>query len=174
MESKVYISAGSNVGDRYAFLAKAVENLKQHDMIKLDRISSFYETLPYGNFNQNNFINLVLSLRTTLVPKELFDYLKIIEKKIGRTESEKWGPREIDLDILLFDDLIYKDDVLTIPHPELLKRDFVVEPLLEIEPEITHPVEQKKIKDLLYLLESKTIVNKKVKTIFESTELKNE
>ena len=174
MESKVFISAGSNVGNKMAFLAEACERLNEHSMIKLDNVSSIYETLPYGNSNQGNFVNLVLSIRTSMRPKELLVYLKQIERAIGRSESERWGPREIDLDILLMDDLIYNDDILTIPHPELLKRDFVVDPLLEIEPEITHPVEQKKIKDLLYLLESKTIIHKKLNTIFESTEVTNE
>ena len=174
MESKVYLSLGSNVGNKMAYVSEACQKLNEHGMIKIDNASSIYETLPYGNSDQGNFINLVLSINTSLRPKELFVYLKQVERAIGRNDSERWGPREIDLDILLFDDLVYKDRSLTIPHPELLKRDFVVEPLLEIEPEIYHPAEQKKIKDLLYLLESKTIIHKKPNTIFESTEITNE
>ncbi|MBL1211767.1 MAG: 2-amino-4-hydroxy-6-hydroxymethyldihydropteridine diphosphokinase [Ignavibacteriae bacterium] len=174
MESKVYLSAGSNVGDRISYLKSALSKANSKNDISVQNISSIYETLPFGKTDQNNFKNIVISLRTTLSYLELFKEIKNIEKEIGRSKTERWGPREIDIDILLFDDKIIDTDKLTIPHKGILERDFVVKPLLEIEPEISHPVKQKKIKDLLYLLASKTIINKTPNSILGITEITDE
>ena len=174
MESKVYLSAGSNVGDKISYLKSALIKLSSNKNIALQKISSLYETLPFGKTDQNNFMNIVFSLLTSYSPIDLFNEIKQIESEIGRSKTERWGPREIDLDILLFDNMIIENDHIVIPHKGLLERDFVIKPLLEIEPEISHPVKHKKIKDLLYLLTSKTIINKSPNSILGITEITDE
>jgi 2-amino-4-hydroxy-6-hydroxymethyldihydropteridine diphosphokinase len=174
MESKVYLSAGSNVGDRISYLKSALVKLNSNNRISVQKISSIFETLPFGKTDQNNFMNIALRLLTSFTPFELFDEIKNIETEIGRSKTERWGPREIDLDILLFDNIMIENDELVIPHKGILERDFVVKPLLEIEPEISHPVKQKKIKDLLYLFTNKTIINKSPNSILGITEITDE
>ena len=104
------------------------------------KISSIYETKPFGNIEQDNFLNAVLNIETMYTPTELFIFLKQFEKKLGRNGSIRWGPREIDLDILFYNDLIYSDENITIPHKGITDRDFVLVPLTEIEPELIHPL----------------------------------
>lgn len=111
-------------------------------------ISSFYETKPFGIKKQNDFVNAVIKIDTDYNPFELFEFLKQAEKELGRTETIRWGPREIDLDILLYNDLIYSDENLTIPHKGILERDFVIIPLCEIEPDLIHPTANKKISEI--------------------------
>lgn len=108
-------------------------------------MSSVYETKPYGVKEQGNFYNAAAKIRTDYDLVELFYFLKSIEMDLGRTEKEKWGPREIDLDILFYNDEIYHDEILNVPHTEIEKRDFVLIPLCEIEQELVHPVSHKKI-----------------------------
>lgn len=126
----------------------AVELIDQSPECEVEAISSIYETLPYGVVDQDNFFNAVLKIKTNFKPKELFHFLKSLETKVGRNITTKWGPREIDLDILFFNDLIYSDDEITIPHKDLLNRDFVLVPLIEIEPELIHPEFKKKIAEI--------------------------
>lgn len=113
-----------------------------------------HETEPWGVKDQPRFINMTIEIETGLESKELLRILKIVEKELGRKESFKWGPRSIDLDILLFDDLVLKEDNLEIPHPLMHERDFVLKPLCEIAPDIIHPVLKKKICDLVKKLEN--------------------
>ena len=98
-----------------------------------------YETKPFGNVNQGNFLNAVISINTEYWLKELFYLLKRIEEKLGRIISEKWGPREIDLDLLFYDKTIYSDSRLNIPHPGIMERDFVIVPFCEINPDFIIP-----------------------------------
>jgi len=140
-----YISFGSNVGDRIQNILKAIELLKE--IGKIDAISTIYESPPWGVEDQPEFLNGVLRLKTHTPPIELLTQLKEIEKKVGRKERQRWGPREIDLDILLCDNAIIMLSFLVVPHPHMTERDFVLFPLLEIERELIHPLYKKPLKE---------------------------
>ncbi len=155
----VYIGFGSNVGDRLTNIQNSLKLIEGHPGCKIYKISSVYESKAFGNLNQDNFYNMVAKVKTNLDPPQLFKFLKDIEKKIGRVKREKWGPREIDLDILLYDDLVFSEPGLTIPHKGILERYFVLIPLLEIEPEIIHPVLNKYLSDFSWKTE-KNIIRK--------------
>ena len=103
-------------------------------------VSSIYESRPLGNLVQENYLNGVLKIKTRFSPTNLFEFLKKIEMELGRTDRVKWADREIDLDILFYNDLIYRDDKITIPHIGIAERDFVLKPLCDIDPEFIHPV----------------------------------
>jgi 2-amino-4-hydroxy-6-hydroxymethyldihydropteridine diphosphokinase len=146
--SVVYLSLGSNIGDRETNLKKAVDKIKQNK-IQIIKESRIYETKPYGIKEQRDFLNLALKIETTHTPQKLIKILLDIEKEMGRVRDVKWGPRIIDIDILFYDSLIINDENLIIPHPELHNRLFVLEPLSEIAPDFIHPVIKKSIIDLL-------------------------
>lgn len=158
MENKVYLGLGSNKGDKLDNIKKAIKALNLLSGSKVTGCSSLYETIPYGNVKQDDFYNAVCEFTTNLLLPDLFDSVKNIEIQLGRQKGEKWGPREIDIDILLYNDLIYKDERLTIPHKELIKRDFVVKPLLELNPAIIHPELKIKLADVKFTVEDKYII----------------
>lgn len=160
MANEVYLGLGSNKGDREKYIIDAVNKIIQQNKIVLQLTSSLYETKPFGFENQNNFLNLVISVRTNAEALKLLDILKDIEKKVGRTNSFKWGPREIDIDILLFGDIVIDEEKLTIPHKHLMNRDFFYIPILEINPNILLPESGKKLKDLIPSKNENFIVNK--------------
>ena len=144
----VYIGIGSNLGNREENCEKAINLLSQKGIEVLKR-SSFYETEPRGVKEQPKFINAALEVETDLEPEELLKTIKGIETDLGRVSGIRWGPRLIDLDILLYDDLTVKTDNLEIPHPGVKDRDFVLIPLSDIAPDKVHPVLKKSIKELL-------------------------
>ena len=162
----VFIGIGSNEGDKTANIKSAIDLISKVEDCKVEKVSSVYETLPFGDIKQNNFLNAVIKITTALNPQELFIELKQIEKKLGRIVHEKWGPREIDLDILFFNDLIISDEIITLPHKGIIYRDFVLVPLIEIEPELVHPVFNKKIVDFVLDLKTKNIINKLSEPLF--------
>ena len=123
-----------------AFIENAIEKIRSSINCEVKAVSSIYESKPLGNLNQGNFLNGVLEIETTLSPVELFKFLKKIEKDLGRKESIKWAEREIDLDILFYNNLIYRDEYITIPHIGIVEREFVLIPLCDIDPEFIHPV----------------------------------
>lgn len=125
----------------------AVELIDQNPDCEVESASSIYETVPYGEVPQSEFFNAVIKVKTNLELKELFHFLKSVEVKVGRNRREKWGPREIDLDILFFNNIIYSDEEISVPHKDLLNRDFVIVPLLEIEPDLVHPANNKKLNE---------------------------
>jgi len=133
----VYLGLGANLGDRRATLSLARERLA--GVLQDIRCSRLYETPPWGVEQQPRFLNAVCCGRTTLAPPELLVYLKSLERELGRVPTAHWGPRVIDVDILLFDDLVYATADLTIPHPRLHERAFVLVPLLELAPALRHP-----------------------------------
>lgn len=143
----VYLSLGSNVGDRKDYLDTAKKLLSP--CVEALEASSIYETEPWGYTDQPDFLNQVLYGKTVLKPRELLSCLKGIEERMGRKETFKYGPRVIDIDILLYGEEVYQDDVLKIPHSRLLERAFVLVPLAELAPEVIHPLEVRKIQDLL-------------------------
>ena len=146
--SIAYISIGSNLGDREEN-CKQVLRLLNANGIFIKKQSRMYETEPWGVKDQPKFINMAVEAETDKKPEELLRILKEIEKEIGRTETVKWGPRVIDLDILFYDDLILKIPGLEIPHPLLHERDFVLKPLCEIASDKKHPVTGKTVKEML-------------------------
>ena len=155
-----YIGIGSNEGDRLNYIKRSISFICELEDCEVTAVSSLYETSPFGGVNQENFFNAVLKISTSFNPKQLFNKLKEIEDKLGRVQLEKWGPRKIDLDILFFNDLIFSDEIITLPHKGLIYRDFVLVPLIEIEQEIMHPVFNKKLSEFIDLLETRNIINK--------------
>ncbi|MCF6147782.1 MAG: 2-amino-4-hydroxy-6-hydroxymethyldihydropteridine diphosphokinase [Candidatus Kuenenia sp.] len=141
----VYIALGSNLGDREENLKNAYDHIIGSEKIQPGKFSRFYETVPVGGPPQPMFLNAVLEMQTSMEPHQLLEELQRIELLMGRIRGEKWGPRIIDLDILLFGDRIVEDDTLKIPHPFMHERMFVLEPLVEIAPHMVHPVLKKKI-----------------------------
>ncbi|MDH4231183.1 MAG: 2-amino-4-hydroxy-6-hydroxymethyldihydropteridine diphosphokinase [Nitrospirota bacterium] len=144
----VYIGLGSNLGDRKKNCLRAIGLLKQNGL-SVTRQSSIYETKPWGVTEQPEFVNMAVKAETELAPFQLLALLKKIEKDMGRQETVRWGPRILDLDILLYDDIIMNTETLTIPHPLMQEREFVLRPLSEIAGEKVHPVLKKKIGELL-------------------------
>ena len=148
MNNVAYIGIGSNVGVQINKIDFAVELINESPYCEVTAVSSIYESLPYGQIEQEDFFNAVIEIKTYFEPKDLFHFLKSIEKRVGRKLAEKWGPREIDLDILFYNDLIYSDEDIKIPHKDMLNRDFVVVPLIEIAPDLIHPELHKKISEI--------------------------
>ena len=148
----VYIGIGTNLGNRQKNCSRAIELLEKRGIF-VKKMSSMHETEPWGVTDQPQFINVALEVETELEPYHLLRTLKDIEREIGRGETFKWGPRIIDLDILLFDDLVLREPSLQIPHPLMQERDFVLKPLCDIAPEKIHPLLRVRICDLLKKLE---------------------
>ncbi|MDO8734963.1 MAG: 2-amino-4-hydroxy-6-hydroxymethyldihydropteridine diphosphokinase [Elusimicrobiota bacterium] len=143
----VFLGLGSNRGDRKKNILKAIKLLKESGQ-KVLRLSSMHETKPYGYKKQKKFLNAAVKLKTKLLPLELLELCKKIEKKIGRTKSFRWGPREIDVDILFFGKKVIKSKKFTIPHSDLHNRNFVLIPLVEIAPNFVHPVLKKRVSEM--------------------------
>lgn len=147
MSYPVYLALGSNLGDRMENLLAAVRGL--FPRAPVCRVSPVYETPPWGYLDQPNFLNMVVEVQTSLSPRELLDYLKELEVKIGREKSVPNGPRQIDLDILFYENQIYQDEELTIPHPRLRGRAFVLLPMADLTSNFIHPVYKLRISGLL-------------------------
>ena len=146
----VYIGIGSNLGDPYENCIRAVEIIREHPFCEIESLSPFYRTAPVGVEGENWFINAVLSINTSLSSAQLIDMLLEIEIKMGRVRSGiRWESRIIDLDILLIGNEIINDKNLTVPHPRMHTRRFVMAPLVDIAPELVHPVQGKSMADIL-------------------------
>jgi 2-amino-4-hydroxy-6-hydroxymethyldihydropteridine diphosphokinase len=152
--AKVYIGFGSNLGDREGYIKRAL-SLMEKEGIHIEAISPIIETEPYGREDQPLFLNGVLKARTEIPPLKLLKILKKIEKETGRKQREKWGPREIDLDILFYDDLVLNTEELKIPHSDLHNRMFVLKPLVDLDPDFIHPILKKTIRELYEELREK-------------------
>lgn len=144
----VYLSTGSNLGNRENYLLQAEEAITEL-VGHIDARSSVIETAPWGKTDQPNFLNRVLRVKTKLPPLFLMETLLQIERDMGRNRHEKWGPRIIDLDILFFDNRIIDEEGLCVPHPHLHERDFVLKPMVEIAPDFMHPIMEKTVAELL-------------------------
>jgi 2-amino-4-hydroxy-6-hydroxymethyldihydropteridine diphosphokinase len=135
-----YVGLGSNLGDRRAQIDTALERLAAIPSTRVDAVSSVYESEPVGGPDQPPFLNAVARLETALDPRTLIWNLQRIETSMGRVRRERWGPRTIDLDLLLFGAELLEEPGLTVPHPELARRAFVLVPLVELDPMLVHPV----------------------------------
>ena len=151
---RVFLGLGSNLGDRQKYLDTAIEELGKDMSVSVKKVSSFIETEPYGPVEQPDFLNGVVEIETTLEPEELLLIIHDIEQEAGRERIIHWGPRTLDIDILLFDDMVINTETLTIPHPEMHKREFVLKPLSEIAPYIVHPLFMKTTVQILDELKS--------------------
>jgi len=138
--ASVYIGLGSNVGDRELYLSSAVRMIKDRTSPELLIESSILETKAVDYIDQPDFLNQVILIETGIPPDELLQILKDIEKTLGRVKRFDKGPREIDLDILLYENIVMKNSSLVIPHPEILNRDFIIAHLIELNPELRNPL----------------------------------
>ena len=145
--SFAYIALGSNLGDKEKNLRRALLLLTQQG-VEVVRVSSFLSTEPYGVTDQPQFLNAVACVRTSLAPLALLDVLLATELAMGRVRLRHWGERNIDLDLLLYEDVVLDTPRLCLPHPDMQNRDFVLLPLAEIAPELKHPTLQKTIWEL--------------------------
>jgi len=155
-----YIGIGSNLGTPGKNCIEAIEKISNTKDIKIISRSSFYQTEPIGEVQQDWFVNSAIKIKTNLSPTHLLSNLLNIESAMGRTREEKWGPRLIDLDLLFYGNLILRKKGLTLPHPEILKRKFVLIPMSEIAENLVHPTLKKTIKTLLQESSDGTVVKK--------------
>ncbi len=148
--ARVFLSIGSNLGDRVANIQQAVSMLSLDNRIKILKTSSFYETQPWGNKNQPWFINAAMAIETVLDPEEVLSIFQNIEAKLGRKRElfKKWSERTLDIDILMYDEQIINSKNLIIPHPYMHERAFVLVPMLEVKADLVHPIFNKTISEL--------------------------
>ena len=152
---KVYVGVGSNLGEREEYMKLAEERVSALPNTKNFKAAQIIETEPYGYTEQGKFLNTVYVIETLDTPEEFLEKLHEIENEAERKREIHWGPRTLDLDILLYDDLVTEDETLTIPHPELTKRLFVLEPLCVLCPRGVHPLERRRYSDILEDLKGK-------------------
>ena len=152
-----YIALGSNIGDSEAYLKEAIDKLDHLPTSRVEKVSSFLVTAPYGVTDQPDFLNGCLKLQTLLYPEELLRELNRIEQEAGRERIIHWGPRTLDLDILFYDNEIIDTVELHVPHIDMENRDFVLKPMVEIAPYLRHPVLNLTMEQLLKKLEEKTL-----------------
>ena len=151
---EVYLSVGSNMGDKEAYIRNAASELDKHPLIRVEKVSTLITTKPYGGVEQDDFVNGAIKIKTVLAPEQLLDELHIIETAADRKRALRWGPRTLDLDIVFYDKLVYESDRLIIPHVDVANREFVLKPMAEIAPNFRHPILHKTVAELLQTLQS--------------------
>jgi 2-amino-4-hydroxy-6-hydroxymethyldihydropteridine diphosphokinase len=145
--SQVLLSLGTNLGERRQNLRRAVRLLDRE--MTVTAVSPIYETEPWGEPDQPDFLNICLAATTTQLPRQLLTTIKQIEQDLGREETYRWGPRLIDIDIILYDDVVVAEEWLNIPHARLAERAFVLAPLADIAPDWVHPITGKTVVEML-------------------------
>jgi 2-amino-4-hydroxy-6-hydroxymethyldihydropteridine diphosphokinase len=148
-DNLAYIGIGSNLGDKVKNCLEAIERIVKAEENELIGQSSLYQTEPWGNEDQDWFVNAVIKIKTSLNPEDLLKQLRTVEEQLKKRKEERWGPRNIDLDILFFNDEVIETPDLTIPHPSLHLRRFVLVPLHEICPDFIHPQLKLSVRELL-------------------------
>lgn len=151
----IFLGLGTNLGNRLDNLQRAVDGLGRD--VHVTAVSPVYETEPWGMTDQPAFFNACLAANTRLTPIQLLQFIKNLEIELGRLPAEKWGPRLIDIDLLLYDDFVLYDDALVVPHPYMLERAFVLRPLADIAPQFIHPLAQKHIAELVTAVDATTV-----------------
>lgn len=159
--NRAYISVGSNIGNRFDYLKKSIQLLQSTEGVKVNAVSSIYETDPVGYVNQAAFLNIVLELGVLLTPLELLKKCNEIEHELGRIRDIRWGPRTVDLDILLYNEENMKTEKLTIPHPRMMERGFVLVPLVELNPELVEPLTKQSLLKLAHVQKEGVYIWKK-------------
>ena len=159
--ARAYVGLGSNLGDKAGNIRQALDMLDRADDVSVLAVSSLYETEPEGYEDQDWFVNAAAQIETALLPRTLLKLFKEIERVIGRKESVRWGPRKIDLDLLLYDQLCFESQDVTVPHPRMHQRAFVLAPLAEIAADVLHPILDKTIETLL----GELVVTKRVRPL---------
>lgn len=152
---QAYLGIGSNLGDKAAYMEKAVSKLKADKKIRAVRTSDWIVTKPYGGVEQDDFLNGAISLETLYSPLELLHLLQSVEKEAGRERKIHWGPRTLDLDLLFYEDFISDEAELMVPHPDMQNREFVLRPLDQLCPYYEHPLLHKTVRQMLKELEEK-------------------
>ncbi|WP_075526382.1 2-amino-4-hydroxy-6-hydroxymethyldihydropteridine diphosphokinase [Sporosarcina ureilytica] len=145
--NEAFISIGSNIGERHIYLQSAIQALDELDTVSVEKVSSIYETEPVGYTEQADFLNVVVFIKTELSAHELLTICQQIEQGLGRERTIRWGPRTLDLDILLYNQDNIETENLIVPHPRMDERAFVLIPLLEIVPDVVHPVSGKRFSE---------------------------
>lgn len=153
--NSVYLSLGTNMGDREKNLKDAVNIIKRFDSTKIIKVSKIYETEPWGYTDQGNFLNLCLEIKTSLSPYELLEKCQDAEQYLKRERLIRWGPRTIDIDILLYNDIICEDEKLILPHPRIQERAFVLIPLMDLNEELI--IKGQDLKDWLKVVDLKEV-----------------
>lgn len=151
MMNTVFISLGSNIGNRFGYLQQAVRLLQQVERMNVVNVSSVYETDPVGYEDQAAFLNMVVEIKTSLTPHEILKKCNEIEAQLGRTREIHWGPRTVDLDILLYNEENMKTQDLIIPHPRMMERGFVLIPLVELQVNLVDPQSKQLIADVAHV-----------------------
>ena len=157
---RAFVGLGSNLGDREAQIRLALDALRHIPDTRVVRVSSIYDTEPVGEVHQPSFLNAVAQLDTQLSARQLLWNLQLIERRLGRVRAQRWGPRTIDLDLLLFGDLVLDEPDLKIPHPELTRRAFVLVPLVELDPLLVHPESGETLLQILTRLDPRPLVKR--------------
>ena len=152
---RAYLGLGSNLGDKETYLNQAVKSVDETRGCQVEKVSSYLVTEPYGGVEQDDFLNACLCLKTYLSPEELLKRLHEIEQDAHRERIVRWGPRTLDLDILLYDDLILETEELILPHMDMENREFVLKPLSEIAPNLRHPILHRTMRQLADQLAAK-------------------
>ncbi|OPJ57050.1 2-amino-4-hydroxy-6-hydroxymethyldihydropteridine diphosphokinase [Alkalithermobacter paradoxus] len=151
----VYLSIGTNMGDRIKNINDAIDNIRRFEDTNIVKVSKVYETEPWGYINQEKFLNICVKINTNLSPHSLLEKCQEVENILHRERIIRWGPRSIDIDILLYDDIISDDEKLIIPHPRMKERAFVLVPLMDIDPNLY--IQGENIKDILSTLKEQGI-----------------
>lgn len=152
---QVYVAFGSNMGDKGAHIERGLTLLNSYDGVHVEKESDLIHTAPYGEVEQEEFLNGVVSVKTYLSPWELLDVLHEVEASENRERTLRWGPRTLDLDIIFFDDLVMDEEELCIPHIDMHNREFVLQPMMELAPYKRHPVTGKSVQEMLTELRSR-------------------
>ncbi|MGT2666141.1 2-amino-4-hydroxy-6-hydroxymethyldihydropteridine diphosphokinase [Streptococcus rifensis] len=156
--SQYYLSLGSNIGDRERYLHSAINAIAELPKTTVLTVSSVYQTAAWGKTDQDDFLNLCLVAQSDLSPHTFLSYTQEIEKNLDRVRHEHWGPRTLDIDILMIDDRIIDEEHLKVPHPYMTERGFVLKPLAEIAQSAIHPKTKQTIKDLLHQIDTEDVI----------------